>query len=235
MPTTPAPLQTMFEAAPPRYDRINRVVTWGLDARWRRLAATECLAALEGPFLDLCCGTGDLAIAVARASNGTADVTGYDYSGPMLDIARDKASAAGLSIGFTRGDAAAMPYPDGHFGCVGISFGFRNLVFRNAHSRQHLSEIARVVRPGGRFVVVESSQPACPFVRAAVHLYLRAFVGRVGGALSGQKGAYRYLAESAANFHTPSEIATMLKAAGFARVDYRPLLLGAAGLHVATR
>lgn len=225
----------MFEAVPPRYDLVNRVVTLGLDARWRRLAAAECVDGLSGPFMDLCCGTADLAIAVARAAGDGADVTGYDFSQPMLELARRKADEAGVPVRFVHGDAAAMPFPDGHFDRVGISFGFRNLVYRNPHARMHLSEIARVVRPGGRFVIVESSQPAQPIVRALAHAYLLGFVGGIGAVLSGQPRAYRYLATSAADFHTPAEIASMLHEVGFSEVRYRPLLLGAAGLHVATR
>ncbi|MFH1646871.1 MAG: class I SAM-dependent methyltransferase, partial [Chloroflexota bacterium] len=99
----------------------------------------------------------------------------------------------------------------------------------------HLAEVLRVLKPGGRYVIVESSQPEKRLIRAAFHLYLKAFVGPVGTALSGNRGAYRYLAESASRYYTPAEVRDMLLAAGFSEVSYRPLFFGAAGIHTATR
>lgn len=232
------PLHSMFTAIPRRYDLINRIITWGLDKRWRDKAARECLKSKPAKVLDLCCGTGDLAINVARlAEDSVVEVTGIDYSQPMLDIATKKAEllASGKRISFINGDAANLPFPDGYFNCAGISFAFRNLTYKNPLMQHHLSEVFRILGAGGRFVIVESSQPKSSLIRKLYHLYLRWFVFRTGYLLSGNRQAYQYLAESAARFYTSEEIADMLIKTGFRQVSFQPLLLGAAGIHVATK
>ena len=230
------PLQDMFTSVPPRYDLINRVVTWGQDDRWRRLAARECLAPRPHRALDLCCGTGKLALEVARISDGGTQTVAVDFSLPMLKIATQEASHLDQdrAVSFVYGDAAALPFPDGHFDCVGISFAFRNLTYKNPLTLRYLAEVARVLRPGGRFVIVESSQPGSRLLRRLFHLYLRAFVFRFGYRLSGNRGAYRYLAESAARFYAPEELRELLIAAGFSTVHSKSLMFGTIGIHVAT-
>jgi demethylmenaquinone methyltransferase/2-methoxy-6-polyprenyl-1,4-benzoquinol methylase len=227
----------MFTAVPPRYDLVNRVVTLGLDARWRRMAALVCLREKPWHLLDLGCGTGDLAIEIARLGGGGVRVSGLDFSLPMLRLARQKADIAGVAdrTDFILGRADSLPFPEGCFDTVGISFAFRNLTYRSPLRFPHLAEVWRVLRPGGRYVIVESSQPENRVVRAFFHVYLRAFVGPMGVLLSGKRGAYRYLAESVARFYKPDEIREMLLAAGFGEVSYRPLFLGATGIHVAKK
>ena len=227
----------MFTAVPPRYDLINHVITLGMDTHWRRLAAQACLEGKPRRILDLACGTGDLAISIARLAGKDVTITGLDYSPPMLERARRKAAAAELRgrVEFIEGDATRLPFPDAHFDCVGISFAFRNLTWKNPLCRPHLAEVLRVLRPGGRYVIVESSQPRNGLVRNLFHLYLRWFVRPAGILLSGEKGAYRYLAESASNYYSPREVRELLLGAGFREVSYRPLFLGAAGIHTALR
>ena len=232
---TSRPLHGMFTAVPPRYDLVNHVITLGRDTLWRRLAARTCLENNPQRVLDLGCGTGDLALTIARLSAGKTGVTGLDYSPPMLEKARRKATASGLSVEFIHGDATQMPFPDSHFDCVGISFAFRNLTYKNPLCEPHLAEVLRILKPGGRYVIVESSQPENAFIRAGFRLYLKAFVSPVGMMLSGNKGAYNYLASSAAHYYSPPEVRDMLLEAGFGSVSYRPLFFGAAGIHVASR
>jgi demethylmenaquinone methyltransferase/2-methoxy-6-polyprenyl-1,4-benzoquinol methylase len=155
----------------------------------------------------------------------------------MLDIAQRKAEKQGVSgkVKFIHGEATKIPFPDGYFECVGISFAFRNLTYLNPLRELHLAEVRRVLQPGGRYIIVESSQPGNTLVRTFFHLYLYAFVKPAGILLSGEKGAYRYLAESAARYYSPTEVRKMLLRAGFNEVTYRPLFFGAAGIHVATR
>jgi demethylmenaquinone methyltransferase/2-methoxy-6-polyprenyl-1,4-benzoquinol methylase len=233
----PGPLHGMFTAVPPRYDLVNRVITLGMDHRWRRVAALTCLEGKPRRILDLGCGTGDLTINIARLSGEGVEITGLDYSLPMLELARQKAIRAvmGERVKFVHGEATHLPFPDGHLDCVGISFAFRNLTYRNSLCLPHLSEVRRVLRPGGRYVIVESSQPQNRAIRSLFHFYLRVLVRPVGILLSGEKGAYRYLAESTSRFYTPEEVREMLLAAGFSGVSYRPLFFGAAGIHVATK
>jgi demethylmenaquinone methyltransferase/2-methoxy-6-polyprenyl-1,4-benzoquinol methylase len=233
----PVPLHGMFTAVPPRYDLVNRVITLGRDHSWRRLAAKTCLENSPKRILDLGCGTGDLAINIARLAGKDVEVNGLDYSVPMLEKAREKAAKAGVGdkVEFIEGDATRLPFPDGYLDCVGISFAFRNLTYKNPLCQPHLAEVRRALKPGGRYIIVESSQPRNGFIRACYHFYLRGFVKPVGMFLSGNKGAYNYLAESAADYYSPDEVRKLLLDAGFVSVKYRQLFFGAAGLHVATK
>jgi demethylmenaquinone methyltransferase/2-methoxy-6-polyprenyl-1,4-benzoquinol methylase len=233
----PGPLHGMFTVVPPRYDLVNRVVTLGLDKRWRRLATLSCLREEPRRLLDLGCGTGDLAVNVARLAAGAVTVAGLDFSLPMLVLARRKAGRAGVldMVDFIHGRADSLPFPDDCFDTVGISFAFRNLTYQNPLGRSHLAEVRRVLRPGGRYVIVESSQPENRIIRAFFRLYLRAFVGPVGVIISGNRGAYRYLVESTTRYYSPREVRVMLLSSGFKDVSYRPLFFGAAGIHVAVK
>lgn len=234
---SPQPLHGMFTKVPPRYDLVNRVITLGQDSRWRRLAARVCLEGNPSRILDLGCGTGDLALNIARRTSNDVKIFGLDYSLPMLALAKLKAEKQDLKdkVEFIHGQATKIPFPDDYFDRVGISFAFRNLTYQNPLWELHLAEVRRVLKAEGRYVIVESSQPQNRFVRALFHLYLYAFVMPVGVLLSGQRGAYRYLAESAAHYYFPGEVQEMLLNAGFREVTFRPLLLGAAGIHIATR
>ena len=235
--TRSKPLYGMFNAIPRHYDLVNRLITWGLDRRWRNEAARECLGNGPNRVLDLGCGTGDLAINIASRTKMYVHVTGFDYSPAMLEVARRKADlAVGRDkITFKLGEAASLPFVNDYFDSVGISFALRNLTYKNPLAKFHLAEVFRVLRPGGRFVVVESSQPESKVIRWLFHVYLRGFVFPAGWWISGNKAAYKYLTESAARFFTPSEVKDLLKAGGFREVTYRPLLFGAAGIHVAVK
>ncbi len=233
----PQSLHGMFTAVPPRYDLVNRVITLGLDKQWRRLAARACLEGEPLRVLDLGCGTGDLTINLALLAEGGVEITGLDYSLPMLELAREKATKAGVGekVKFVHGEATRVPFPDGYFDCVGISFAFRNLTYKSPLRLPHLSEVLRLLKRGGRYVILESSQPRNRVIRALFHFYLRAFVAPAGMLLSGNSSAYHYLAESASRFYSAEEIKQMLLTAGFKEAGYRPLFFGAAGIHVATR
>ena len=227
----------MFTAVPPRYDLVNRVITWGLDRKWRNETAKECLSTQPGRVLDLCCGTGDLAISIARLAGKEVELSGVDYSLPMLEIAAEKAEhlAGGRNIAFVHGDVSSLPFPDEHFDCIGISFAFRNLTYKNPLAQCHLAEVLRVIRHGGRFIIVETSQPDLKLIRKFFHLYLRWFAFRLGYLLSANRGAYQYLAESAARFYTSEGLKEVLLRAGFGQVTYRSLFLGAIAIHVAVK
>lgn len=231
------PLQRMFMAVPPRYDLINRAFTLGMDRYWRNKATVKCLSSNPGTFLDLCCGTGDMAINVAKMANREISVIGIDYSQPMLEKAVEKSKSVSVQSNFSlaQGDASALPLADESINCAGISFAFRNMTYKNPLSQKHLSEVFRVLKKGGKYVIVESSQPECKFIRMLFRLYLRTFVFWVGYLISGNKGAYRYLTGSAADFYTPLQVREMLMQAGFSEVDYQPLFLGAACIHVAKK
>ncbi len=237
LPQTPTPLYGMFTAVPPRYDLVNRIITLGQDHRWRRLAALTCLAAKPRHILDLGCGTGDFTINLARLAEKDIEIIGLDYSPPMLERARQKAEKTGVGdkVAFIHSEATLLPFPDTHFDAVGNSFAFRNLTYKNPLGAPHLVEVIRVLKPGGRYVIVESSQPENSVIRSLFHFYLRFFIKPVGILLSGNRGAYRYLSESTTRFYSPHEVHQMLLTAGFCDVSYRPLFFGAAGIHVAIK
>lgn len=230
-------LHDVFTSVPPRYDLINHLFTLGLDGRWRRLAVRECLKASPERVLDICCGTGDLSLTITKMGGENIDVVGIDYSQPMLEVAEKKAKKQGVdrSVSFVSGDIADIPFPDGHFDCVGVSFAFRNLTYKNPAAGRYLAEVLRVLKVGGRFVIVESSQlrSGSRLIKWFHHLYVRHIVYRVGWLVSGNKEAYRYLADSALNYYGAEELQRLLIEAGFSRVTFRRLLLGAAAIHVA--
>lgn len=230
------PLQHMFEAVPPRYDLINCLFTFGMDRKWRKAAIRECLSSRPGKVLDLCCGTADMALGLVMTSDGNIEVLGLDYSQSMLERAVNKANVIHANaVSFIHGDASQIPLKDNSVDCVGISFAFRNLTYKNPLAQSHFKEVLRVLTKGGRYVIVESSQPKSRFIRLIFRVYVRYFVFWIGYLISGNRGAYRYLAESATNFSTSEEVKEMLVSAGFKRVDFYPQFFGAACMHVAIK
>jgi demethylmenaquinone methyltransferase/2-methoxy-6-polyprenyl-1,4-benzoquinol methylase len=237
MVTEQKPLHKIFTAVPDRYDLINRIFTWGQDAKWRRKTAALCLETKPVKILDLCCGTGDLAITLAQLAPAATAVVGLDYSPPMLEKAKAKASKVELKAGlnFIHGDVGDLPFPNEYFDCIGISFAFRNLTYKNPNTPRYLSEIVRVLKKSGRFVIVESSQPPNKLLRNLDHLYLRTFVRWMGTSLSRNKEAYNYLTASASKFYTAEELSGLLVNSGFKTVTINRLMFGATAIHVATK
>jgi demethylmenaquinone methyltransferase/2-methoxy-6-polyprenyl-1,4-benzoquinol methylase len=226
------PLQKMFNQVPKRYDFLNRLLTLRFDESWRKKAVKQILKEKPAEMMDLGTGTGDLAVRVAR-SNANIEVTGYDFSAPMLEVAKIKADKYNLkNIRFTEGDAAEMPFNDKRFDVIAISFAFRNITFKNPNTNLYLKEIYRTLKPGGKFVIVESSQPKNKLVRFIFHSYLRHIVSGIGGRISKSKGAYHYLAYSAKNFYTREELTELLENQGFANTRHKPMLFGAAAVTV---
>lgn len=206
-----------------------------MDRSWRQQAARECLVNKPQRVLDLACGTGDLAITIARGGDNSLNVAALDFSQPMLEIARRKAQTARLQISFIAGDAAALPFPDSYFDTVGISFAWRNLTYKHPNAAHHLAEVRRVLRTGGRFVIVESSQPRQRIIRALDHFYLRTYAYRMGHWLTGNRNAYHYLTLSATRYYNAAELKELLLNAHFQEVKYRLLFFGAAAIHVAIK
>ncbi len=226
----------MFAEVPGRYDLINRVLTLRFDERWRKMAARECIAGNPVRILDLCTGTGDLAINIARIAEGNPEIIGLDYSDGMLSIARKKALKQGYGrIRFIKGDAASMPFDNGSVDVIGIAFAFRNLTYKNPDREIFLKEIHRVLAPGGRFIIVETSQPVSKIMRIFFYTYLKVFVSVIGGWISGHKSAYRYLATSARNFYSLEEVSDLISKTGFSKNHYKRLFGGIAGITIAVK
>ncbi len=234
------PLKDFYSDIHSTYDRVNRVFTFGRDVHWRKLAARWCLQASPRKVLDLCTGTGDFAFEVANQAGNGVEITGYDFSGEMLAEARIKQqqqenSGKRIPVAFIRGDVRQMPFEDGYFDAIGITFGLRNLVYENSAAGKHLEEIRRVLRRGGQLTVLESSTPASGIWRFFNTLYLRLVLPYLGGALSGNFRAYRYLATSSRNYYSLKEMGTLLEEAGFRVNASRALFLGSVMLIAAVR
>jgi len=211
----------MFDRIARRYDLANTVLSLGGDARWRRLAAKAARLAPGGRALDVACGSGKLAAELARAAPGVK-VMGLDFSPGMLDHAR----AAHPDIEFTEGDALDLPFPDASFDAVTIAFGLRNL----ARPDRGLEEMLRVLNPGGRAVVLEFVRPPAGLIGTAYRAYLRHLLPALGGALSGEPRAYRYLSDTVDSYRTARELQALAGEAGWSAIDFRTLNFGTVGL-----
>lgn len=224
------PLREIFGEIAGSYEKVNRVLTLGLDRGWRRRAAR--LAARGGGrrWLDVCSGTGEMAADLARRAPAGAELVALDFSLPMLARARTKPELAGTA--FVLGDVKRLPFPDAAFDLVTISFATRNINLSRPVVEATFREFGRVLRPGGRFVNLETSQPPNPLVRAVFRAYVGALVRRVGRRLSGTLSGYAYLASSIRGFYGAGELAEVLRAAGFAPVSFKRLFFGAAAIHI---
>ncbi len=227
-------VQAMFDGIAPTYDRLNHLLSAGLDRGWWRRAAgafAEVLARPETAAVDLCCGTGDMtaALLALRPSGANATpVLGIDFSAPMLDRARAKHT--GGNAHFLEADALHLPLPDSSVDLVTAAFGFRNL----ANYEEGLAELHRVLRPGGQIGILEANQPE-GLVGFGYNLYFHHILPRLGGLLSGDRAAYRYLPASVERFPRPPRMLAMIRAAGFHNASWTGYTLGTAGLFRATK
>ena len=231
------PLQSFYGDIHSTYDRVNRIFTFGRDRAWRRMAVIELLRKQPDRVLDLCTGTGDFILEVARKAGKDTVLKGYDFSPDMLALARDKYRQLSEHeqipmVDFLEGDAGAMPFEDSVFDALGITFGIRNLIYKNSHASQHLREINRVLRPGGQLVVLESCRPDNPIWGMFNTIYLRFILPYLGGLISGNLKAYQYLASSSKNYYTIKEMGGILEMAGFEVSVSRSLFLGSVMLLV---
>jgi demethylmenaquinone methyltransferase / 2-methoxy-6-polyprenyl-1,4-benzoquinol methylase len=233
-------VREMFTQIAPRYDLLNHLLSLQLDRLWRARTARCLQPILDRPdavVLDLCCGTGDLAFALARA--GKARIVGADFAHPMLVRAREKSAAlapppnqsAAPPMPFFEADALRLPFAGASFDLVTSAFGFRNL----ANYEAGLHEIQRVLKPGGAIAILEFTEPPDGLVGDFYRWYFSKVLPRIGGLISGDRSAYTYLPKSVARFFRPRELAALMNAAGYKSVDYRAWTLGTVALHTALR
>jgi demethylmenaquinone methyltransferase/2-methoxy-6-polyprenyl-1,4-benzoquinol methylase len=221
----------MFDRIAGVYDLMNTAMTAGLHHRWRERAVDRAGLGPGGSALDVCCGTGDLALELRRRVGPRGRVVGCDFSKPMLELARRKAHQGGLAdVEFEWADALDLPYDDGSFDAVTVGFGVRNL----ADPRRGLEEMARVLRPGGRLVILEITQPRRPPLSAFHSLWFDRIVPFLG-ALVGDKAAYSYLPQSVRSFPSPPELAAMMDGVGLEGIRWTVLAGGIIAIHSAAR
>lgn len=223
----PERILELFERVVPVYDRLNHLFSMGIDRSWRRSLVEQARLGGGADVLDACTGTGDVAIALARRWPA-ARLTGLDASPGMLARGRKKLHRAGLAnrVELLQGDVLALPFPDRRFDCATIAFGLRNL----GNRQQGLSELARVLRRGGRLLVLELLPPGPSPAGRLYRLYLGRLMPWAGGLLSGSPETYRHLHSSIASFPPPGRVLELLQAAGLRSLEFQRLSGGIAGL-----
>ena len=217
----------MFGRVAGRYDLANHLLSMNIDRWWRARTVRRVRGVLDRPgarVLDICCGTGDLVLALAKHHN----VLGSDFCHPMLVIARDKIAGRRAAAVVFESDALNLPVRDGSLDLITVAFGFRNL----ANYEAGLAEMRRALRPGGMVAILEFTTPPNALFAAVYHLYCRRILPWIGGAISGSRDAYRYLPESVRKFPTAPELAVKMRDAGFAAVGYEFMTGGIVALHL---
>lgn len=226
-------VRRIFSEVPATYERVNHVLTFGLDILWRRQAAHAAASAGGARWADVCTGTGEMAALLRRlAPEGTA-VYAVDLTPAMIAQARSKPEAK--RIHFTVSDVKTLPFADCSLDLIAISFATRNINLSREVLVQTFSEFRRVLRPGGRFVNVETSQPSSPLVKRGFHLYIKWFVRSIGTWISGSRAGYAYLAHTMPRFYPADELASLMRQAGFRDVTYQKMFLGVAAIHQGIR
>lgn len=226
-----ARVRTMFAEIAGRYDLLNHLLSLNIDRYWRWRTVRKVPPRGEGPILDLCTGTGDLALAYYRASRGKARIVGADFCRPMLARGRQKGLAAGAAerLTFVEADAQHLPFADDCFQTVCVAFGLRNVTSTDAGLR----EMTRVCQPGGTVAVLEFSMPVWQPFKAIYGCYFRRVLPRIGQLLARNKhSAYRYLPASVGEFPQGEALTSRMLAAGLREANYYPLTCGVATLYV---
>jgi demethylmenaquinone methyltransferase/2-methoxy-6-polyprenyl-1,4-benzoquinol methylase len=231
-------VRTMFGDIAPRYDLLNHLLSLSMDRLWRWRTARHFRSILQradAQVIDLCCGTGDLTLALERRAtsagaptpNGARRILGADFAQPMLSRAAAKASRAESGVKYLAADSLSLPFADASFDLVTAAFGFRNL----ANYQRGLEEMARVLKPGGEVGILEFSAPRWWPMAPLYRFYFRRILPRIGGSISGSAGAYQYLPGSVAKFPGPEELADWMARAGFVDVKFETWTGGIVALH----
>jgi demethylmenaquinone methyltransferase/2-methoxy-6-polyprenyl-1,4-benzoquinol methylase len=228
--TTTNFLQQIFsQRVSATYELVNHILTFGHDALWRRQAAK--IAAAEGgtQWADMCTGTGEMAVCLSRLAAPETTVHAVDFSLPMMDVAKKKPEAQ--NIAFVVSDVRVLEFPDDSLDLITIAFATRNINLNRVALIQTFAEFARVLKPGGRFINLETSQPSSRLTRRLFHAYVKLFVKAAGGLISGSYKAYAYLKHTIPRFYPPEELSDIMCRAGFKNVTYRKLMFGIAAIH----
>lgn len=223
-------IEQMFNDIAPSYDRLNHLMSLGIDNIWRKKALKEIVDGTQQQILDVACGTGDSTIAIAKAMEPGGRVTGIDISAGMMEPLMRKAAHEGVHdrIKLLQADALQMPFEADTFHRVTCAFGIRNFEDR----KKGLAEFLRVLKPGGRAVILELGIPDKPFIKTLYDIYFRHILPLIGGIISGNRAAYRYLPESVYAFPRPETFCAMMERAGFHNVRHRNFTFGLCRLFI---
>ncbi len=220
-------VRAMFSRLADRYDLVNDVMSFGMHRRWKRRTAALAAEGKPRRWLDLCCGTGDIAF-LARGAAPAARVVGLDFTFPMLRVARDRGRAEGSAIGWAQGDALRLPFADGAFDVVTVGYGLRNL----ADPEAGLAEMRRVLAPGGRAVVLDFGKPSNPVAAALYQGFLYTMMPAVGWIFHGDPQTYLYIPESLKRYPAQRGVLDLMRRVGFAQPRYEERLLGTMGINI---
>jgi demethylmenaquinone methyltransferase / 2-methoxy-6-polyprenyl-1,4-benzoquinol methylase len=225
-------VREMFSGIATKYDFLNHFLSVNIDKKWRRLVAKKLRTVLDDEnalVLDVACGTGDLSLELQR--NAAAKVIGTDFCRPMLEIAFDKNDKSVTKIPYLEADGMNLSFADETFDAVTIAFGLRNF----SNWQNGLIELRRILKPGGKLAILEFSTPLVPGFRQAFQFYFSNILPRIGGVVSGSRGAYEYLPDSVSRFPDQKNLVKMMQETGFSEVEYKNLTGGIAALHTGAR
>ena len=215
------------------YELVNHILTFGLDIPWRKRAAH--MAALGGGdlWLEVCSGTGEMAVNLMKIASPNTRIVVSDFSMPMISRASKKEELRLASVSLA--DSQQLPFPDNTFDLVVISFATRNITPTREKLVTFLREFYRILKPGGRFINLETSQPPSPIIQTSFQLYTREVIKLIGRIISGSKTGYAYLAHTVPRFLNARDLATILRESGFSRVQYTTMTFGAVAIHRAVK
>ncbi len=225
-------VQEMFSGIASKYDFLNHFLSANIDKRWRRkvsIALEDILKTPEAIVLDVACGTGDLSLELN--SFGNTKVIGTDFCRPMLEIAKEKTEKKSRNIPYLEADGLKLPFREASFEAVTIAFGLRNF----SNWKDGLIELKRILKPSGRMAVLEFSSPMIPGFRQAFNFYFANILPRIGGMVSGSRGAYEYLPDSVSKFPDQKQLAAMMRQIGLSDVKYKNLTGGIAAIHTGNK
>lgn len=216
-------IRKLFDNIAPDYDKLNHILSLNIDKGWRKKAVKVIVDTKEPlQVLDVACGTGDFTIEIAQKAAPGSSVSGIDLSEGMMKIGREKIKAAGVQADMVQGDCEDLPYGDGTFDRISVGFGVRNF----EHLEIGLKQMHRVLKKGGKLVILELSVPKNSVLRWFYKLYFLKILPAIGGWISGDRGAYEYLPASVLRFPAPDKFIPMMYEAGFEKVLHRPLTFG---------
>ena len=225
-------IRRLFDKIAPDYDRLNHILSLNIDRTWRKKAVKEIIDTTSPlQILDVACGTCDFAIEIAGKAAEGSKVTGIDLSAGMLEIGKEKTASAGFRIDLIQGDCEDMPFGNDMFDRISVGFGVRN--FENLD--KGLEEMHRVLKNGGKTVILELSVPSSTIIRWLYKLYFLKILPAIGGLISGDRGAYEYLPASVLRFPSPASFMEMMNAAGFTDLKHKSLTLGICRMYIGTK